>query len=125
MIFDTDVLIWIFRGNAKAARALDRTDQRAVSVVTYMELLQGARDKREVKAIKSFLVDMGFSVLPLSENIGHRASIYMEEYNLSTSISMADALIAAAAIEANQQLFTTNDKHYKAIKELDIKRFRP
>jgi len=125
MIFDTDVLIWIFRGNTKAARALDHTDERAVSVVTYMELLQGARDKREVKAIKSFLVDMGFSVLPLSENIGHRASIYMEEYNLSTSISMADALIAAAAIEANQQLLTANDKHYKAIKELDVKRFRP
>ena len=125
MIFDTDVLIRIFRGNAKAARALDRADRRAVSVVTYMELLQGARDKREVKTIKSFLVDMEFSVLPLSENIGHRASIYMEEYHLSTSISMADALIAAAAIEANQQLLTANDKHYKAIKELDIKRFRP
>ncbi len=125
MIFDTDVLIWVLRGNAKAARALDRTAQRAISIVTYMELLQGARDKREVKAIKSFLVDMGFSVLALTENIGHRASIYMEEYNLSTSISMGDALIAAAAIEANLQLFTANDKHYKAIKELDIKRFRP
>ena len=125
MIFDTDVLIWVLRGNAKAAGALDRTAQRAISIVTYMELLQGARDKREVKAIKSFLVDMGFSVLPLTENIGHRASIYMEEYNLSTSISMGDALIAAAAIEASQQLFTANDKHYKAIKELDIKRFRP
>ena len=125
MIFDTDVLIWVLRGNTKAARALDRTDRRAVSVVTYMELLQGARDKREVKAIRSFIVDMGFSILPLSENIGHRASIYMEEYNLSTSISMADALIAAAAIEANEQLLTANDKHYKAIKELDIKRFRP
>ena len=125
MIFDTDVLIWVLRGNAKAARALDNADQRSISVVTYMELLQGARDKREVKAIKSFLVDMGFSVLPLSENIGHRASIYMEEYNLSTSISMGDALIAAVAIEANQQLITANDKHYKAVKELDIKRFRP
>ena len=125
MIFDTDVLIWIFRGNAKAARALDRADRRTVSVVTYMELLQGARDKREVKAIKSFLVDMGFSVLPLCENVGHRASIYMEEYSLSTSISMADALIASAAIEANEQLFTANDRHYKAIKELDVKRFRP
>jgi predicted nucleic acid-binding protein len=125
MIFDTDVLIWVLRGNVKAARALDGTDARAISVVTYMELLQGARDKREVKSIKSFLVDMGFSILPLSENIGHRASIYMEEYNLSTSISMGDALIAAAAIEADQQLLTGNDKHYKAIKELDVKRFRP
>jgi len=125
MIFDTDVLIRVFRGNAKAAKAVDGANRRAVSVVTYMELLQGARDKLDVKAIKSFLVDVGFSMLPLSENIGHRASIYMEEYNLSTSISMADALIAATAIEANEQLLTANDKHYKAIKELDIKRFRP
>jgi hypothetical protein len=125
MIFDTDVLIWVLRGNAKAARALDNADERAISIATYMELLQGARDKRDIKSIKSFLVDMGFGVLPLSENIGHRASIYMEEYSLSTSISMGDALIAATAIEANEQLLTANDKHYKAIKELDIKRFRP
>ena len=68
---------------------------------------------------------MGFSILPLSENIGYRASIYMEEYNLSTSISMGDALVAAAAIEANEHLLTGNYKHYTVIKELDVKRFRP
>jgi len=125
MLFDTDVLIWVLRGNAKAARAVDGADTRAICVVTYMELLQGARDKTEVRAIKSFLADMQFALLPLTENIGHRASIYMEEYGLSVSMSMADALIAAAAIEANEPLITGNDKHYKAIRELDLKRFRP
>lgn len=125
MIVDTDVLIWVLRGHAKAADAVDAAEARAIAVVTYMELLQGARDKREVKAIKSFLADMQFRTLPLTENIGHRASIYMEEYGLSISMSMADALIAATAIEANEQLLTGNEKHYKAIKELDLKRFRP
>jgi predicted nucleic acid-binding protein len=125
MLFDTDVLIWVLRGNAKAARAVDAAENRGLSVVTYMELLQGARDKREVKAIKSFLADMQFRMLPLSENVGHRASIYLEEYGLSASMSMADALIAAAAIEANEPLLTGNDKHYKPIKELEVKRFRP
>jgi predicted nucleic acid-binding protein len=124
MLFDTDVLIWVLRGNAKAAKAVDDADARALSVVAYMELLQGARDKAEVRAIKSFLTDMQFALLPLTENIGHRASIYMEEYGLSISMSMADALIAATAIEANELLITGNDKHYKAIKELELKRFR-
>lgn len=125
MLIDTDVLIWVLRGSAKAAKAVDDADARAISVVTYMELLQGARDKAEVRAIKSFLADMKFALLPLTENIGHRASIYMEEYGLSVAMSMADALIAATAVEANQPLITGNDKHYKAVKELDIKRFRP
>lgn len=125
MLFDTDVLIWVLCGNANAARAIDAAERRDISVVTYMELLQGARDKREVKAIKSFLVDMQFRLLPLTENVGHRASIYLEEYGLSASMSMADALIAAAAVEANETLLTGNDKHYKPIKELEVKRFRP
>ena len=104
---------------------VDREDLRAVSIVTYTELLQGARDKAEVRAIKSFLADLDFRTLPLTENIGHRASIYLEEYGLRVSMSMADALIAAAAVEANAVLLTANDKHYRPIRELEIKRFRP
>ena len=49
----------------------------------------------------------------------------MEEFGLSGSLSMADAMIAATAIEANQSLVTGNDKHYKLIKELELVRFRP
>jgi len=127
MLFDTDILIWVLRGNAKAAKAIDdaNTETKSLSIVNYMELLQGARNKHEVQAIRSFLSDMRFQIQPLTENIGHRASIYMEEYNLSTSLSLADALIAATAVEANSILLTANDKHYRSIKELKIKRFRP
>jgi predicted nucleic acid-binding protein len=125
MLFDTDVLIWVLRGNARAAKAVDNESARGISIVTYMELLQGARDKTEMRAIKSFLTDLQFATLPLTENVGHRASIYMEEYSLSIAMSMADALIAATAIEANEVLMTGNEKHYKAVKELEIKRFRP
>ena len=125
MLFDTDVLIWVLRGNAKAARAVDRAAARAVSVVTYMELLQGARDKAEVRAVKAFLADLAFAMLPVTDNIGHRASIYMEEYGLSVGMGLADALIAATAVEAHLPLLTGNRKHYKPIKELDLKPFRP
>jgi predicted nucleic acid-binding protein len=125
MIFDTDVLIWFLRGNAPAARTVDDAASRAVSIVTVMELLQGAKDKREVKVIKKYLSDLQFRMLPLSENIGHRASIYMEEYALSIAMGMPDALIAATAVEYQEELITGNRKHYKAIKDLELKLFRP
>ncbi len=125
MIFDTDVLIWVLRGNVRAAAVVDQTKARSISVVTYMELLQGARDKNQVRAIQSFLSDLRFALLPLTENIGHRASIYMEEYGLAIAMSMPDALIAATVIENHDRLITGNDKHYKSIKDLMMQRFRP
>lgn len=42
MIFDTDVLIWCFRGDPKASRKIGPTPHEQISVVTLMELMQGA-----------------------------------------------------------------------------------
>jgi len=125
MLFDTDVLIWYLRGNEKAAAVMEKAQDRQVSIVSYMELLQGAKDKKEAKMIRSFLKDFAFEVLPLTENIGHRASVYMEEYCLKVHMCLADALLASTAIENHLTLCSANDKHYKVIGELDIKVFRP
>jgi len=125
MLFDTDVLIWCFRGVAKAAKAIEAAKSPTISVITYMELVQGVRNKKELKAITSFLADMGISVLPLTENIGHRASIYLEEHTLKACMAMADALIAATAVERSLTLCTGNAKHFKAISDLSLAVFRP
>jgi predicted nucleic acid-binding protein len=125
MLFDTDVLIWVFRGNPRAAKLLETAEERSLSVISYMELLQGVRDGREAKAIRAFLADFGFSTVPLSENISHRASIYMEQFGLKTALGVADALLAATAVENRLTLCTANRKHYKPIAELPIKLFRP
>ena len=125
MIFDTDILIWYLRGNDKAVQVLQKNNNRNISIVTYMELLQGAKNKSEIKSIRTFIQDFNFSVLPLTENTGHRASVYMEEYCLKIAMNLADALLAATAVEYNLPLCTANNKHYKLIKELEIKTFRP
>ena len=78
MIFDTDIFIWAQRGNEKAVDLMEKSEERFLSVQTYMELLQGAKNKVQHKYVKDFLSSFGFSVLPLTENIGHRASIYLE-----------------------------------------------
>ena len=125
MIFDTDVLIWVQRGNVKAANLIDQTVERKISIQTYMELLQGARAKSEHKVILNLLRDYDFSVLPFTENIGHRAAVYIEEYSLKSNLRAGDAIIAATAMENNLMLVSANEKHYKSIADLQLKVFKP
>jgi len=49
VLFDTDIFIWVQRGNLKAAQLMNREKERALSVWTYMKLLQGVKDKRQQK----------------------------------------------------------------------------
>jgi predicted nucleic acid-binding protein len=125
VIFDTDVLIWAQRGSQKAARAINELKDRYVSVWTYMELLQAAQSRKQHEHITSFLGDLGFRTLPLTEEIGHRAAVYLAEYTLSHGIRAGDAIIAATATENGLPLCSGNVKHYRAIQELRLKVFRP
>ena len=125
MIFDTDIFIWAQRGNEKAAVLMQKTQEKYLSIQSYMELLQCAENKTQHKLVKDFLSSFGFIVLPLTENIGHRASIYVEEYTLSSSIRSGDAIVAATAVENNMILSSSNAKHFKVIKDLKLKIFKP
>ena len=125
MIFDTDIFIWAQRGNQKVVKIMEKSEERHLSVQTYMELLQCDNNKKQHKYIKDFLISFDFLVLPLTENIGHRASIYIEEYTLSSGLRSGDAIIAATAVENNLPLVSSNVKHFKKIKELQFKSFKP
>ncbi|MFZ2658020.1 MAG: type II toxin-antitoxin system VapC family toxin [Victivallales bacterium] len=125
MLFDTDVIIWALRGNLKASSEINRCSDLYLSAVSYMELLKGARDKRELQAIKKFLLDLGFQILPVTENISHRAMIYVEEYVLKSGMDIADGLVAATASEHSMTVCTANNKHYSSIPDIQISIFRP
>ena len=125
MLYDTDILIWIQRGNSKAAKIVEQDIDRYLSIQGYMELLQGAKNKAQHKYVKDFIYACEFSVLPLTENIGHRALIYVEEYSLSSNMRAGDAIIAATAVENNMVLVTSNVKHFKSVNDLQLKIFKP
>ena len=86
---------------------------------------QDAQNRQQHEYTKSFLRDLGFRILPLSENIGHRAAVYIEEYSLSHGLRAGDALIAATAAESNLTLCTSNTKHFKPIRDLNLRTLRP
>ena len=125
MLFDTDVLILAFRGSARAAKEIDSAEERYISAVNYMELMQGARSKREQTMIKQFLSALGFIVLPITEAVSHRATIFVEEHALKSGIQLADALVFATACEHSLTLCSANQKHFRTIRSLNAKVFRP
>ncbi len=125
MIFDTDVLIWYMRGNKKAFTLIENHENFSVSVVTYIELVQGMRNKNELTELRKAFREWKTEILYINEEISAKAMFYVERHYLAHAMQLADALIAATAVSAGLPLITGNDKHYKAIKELEIKRFKP
>jgi len=125
ILIDSDVLIWYARGNERAIAAVNAIAERHISAVSYMELLQGCRTKAELKVVqKAFKSDV-HDVLPLTQNISTLACQLVEQYALSHSVHLADALIAATALSHGLVLLTGNDKHFSAIKGLRLDVFRP
>ncbi len=125
MLIDTDVLIWLFRGKESARRAINKCDTVELSAITYMELVQGMRNNDEFRLLRRTIHEQKWHVLPLSENISHRATVYIENYALSHGLQLADALIAASSVESGIALMTANSKHYKVIPDIEIARSRP
>ncbi len=125
MLVDTDVLIWHLRGYAQATRRLDQIDLLTLSAVSYLEVLQGMRNKAELAAVKKMLERRRAAMLPLSEAITQRAIALMESLTLSHGLQMGDALIAATALEHGLPVLTANVRHFSAVEGLDVEAFLP
>lgn len=124
MLFDTDVMIRAFRGNVKALSAIDEAQSRCISSITYMELLQGVRNKHEMREMKKFLSQLGFVTMSTNENISTRAMTIMEETALKSDLGVCDALIFATSCETGETLLSGNEKHFKEVPLMDAVKFR-
>lgn len=125
LIIDTDVIIWNLRGNLNAKKIINKNIPFSISVVTYMELVQGMRNKQELSIFIKQLTAWGVNIIQINDDISTRAMIYVEEYALSHSMELADSLIAATCVNNSEILLTANDKHYKYIPNIQIEKFKP
>jgi predicted nucleic acid-binding protein len=125
MMFDTDVMIWFLRRRPAAVLLIDREPLRRISIVCLMELLRGARSKREAAEIRRFLRENGFDLVPVDDSISYSALAYIEEHAQSDGLQIADALIAATAMQAGDVLATANVRHFRRLRGLELKHFRP
>jgi predicted nucleic acid-binding protein len=124
-LIDSDVLIWFTRGHVGASERLARINPWQISVVTYLEVAQGCRNKEELQRIKLGLAHQRTKILPLSATVGERATQLIDEHALKDGLQLADALIAATALEHGLVLLTGNEKHFSTLPSLRIERFVP
>lgn len=83
-----------------------------------MELIVGCQDKSELRDAEKFLCR--FRLLNLNESISSKADELLLQYRLSHGLLIADALIAATAINWNYPLISKNQRDYRFIKELKL-----
>jgi predicted nucleic acid-binding protein len=125
VLIDTDVLIWYLRGNKKAQKTITGNIPFKISVLNYLELIQGLKSKTELKILQKYFRKWAVEIIQINENISTRAMFLMEDYFLGYSLELSDAIIAATALEKKETLVTANDKHYKYIPNIQIEKFRP
>ena len=116
----------MLRGHPKAvrfARTIDPAD-RNVSVVSYLEVLRGCRDRREANDIREFMEEWFTEVVPLKPEIGDSAVSLMAQFALSRRPGVDDLLIAATALFRREPMATGNVKHFRFIPGLVVQRFQ-
>ena len=125
ILIDSDVLIWFTRGHERARERLAMVDPWRISVVTYLELAQGCRNRAELERLKRGLVARNTIILPLTPAISDRCVRLIDEFALSHGMQLADALIAATALVSGLAVLTANAKHFAPIAGLKVETFEP
>jgi len=113
------------RGDERARDAVETSKELCISVVTYMELVQGMRNKRELAALRAAMRQRQAAMLYLDHDIPTRAAAHVGEHFLSQSLQLADALIGATAATHRLPLLTGDTRYYGVISDLQVQRFHP
>ena len=118
-LIDSDILIDISRGIKAAREYVDAlTEEWAVSQVSALELIVGARNQQELAAIDAFL--SAYVIVPIRESTGKRAYELLKLYAKSHGLHVFDSLVAATAMEEGLTLVTKNQRHFGMIKGLRL-----
>ncbi|MFA7504000.1 MAG: type II toxin-antitoxin system VapC family toxin [Burkholderiaceae bacterium] len=104
-LFDTNILIDHLNAIPEARNEIGRFENRAVSIITWMEVMVGASADL-VEPTRLFLE--GFEVIALDDEIANRAVALRRAYR----IKLPDAVIWATAQTTGRLLVTRNTRDF-------------
>jgi predicted nucleic acid-binding protein len=114
VLVDSDILIEVSRGRDAeiVSRWIELSNSDAAvlySPVSVAELWAGARPGEHDTLSQLF---RALRCTPIGQDAGNLAGSWLRQYRRSHGVEIADALIAAGAVENNAELWTRNRKHY-------------
>ncbi len=103
-VFDTNILIDYLNGIAAAKQELDRYGPRQISMISYIEVMVGARGLEDETKLRGFLAS--FEILELSAEIAEESIAIRRKHRLK----VPDAIVYATARTQGCVLVTRNTK---------------
>lgn len=105
-LIDSDVLLDFLDAFPAAAEELGRYNVRCVSIISWMELVAGAKSPEDEQTRREFLTH--FRLLPLKPEIAEEAMKLRRNFRLK----LPDAIIWATAITEDCLLVSRNKKDF-------------
>ena len=124
-LIDTDIIIYSLKGNTVVQNRFSQNENipKALSVVTYGELLYGAKKSNNVEKNLAvvYRIQELFPIIGIDRAVMETFStVKVSMQKKGNPIDDMDLLIASTAMTMNYTLVTNNEKHFSKIKGLMI-----
>lgn len=116
-LIDTNIIIDALHHNSNAISFVESFEIVNISVITYVELLYGCMNKRELADMQKLLST--YNIEQINENISLMASKIVGENYLKHGLLMDDALIGSTCLHRGY-IFATRDKHFAVVEALKV-----
>jgi len=115
---DSCVVIDFSKNIPTVTERLSHITSPCMNFIVEMELLQCARNKRDLIAIQQKLER--FSLLNIAPEVEQLATKLISTFNLSHGLTIGDAIIAATCLTYDIPLWTYNQKDFKYIPGIQL-----
>ena len=111
---DSDVIIWILRGNGEIKEKFKKIVVETkgfvfITPIQITEIYAGLREKEKIET-EGFLNSL--NCISIDKKAGEMAGLFISQYGKSHNITIADALIGAITKINSLKLWTMNKKYY-------------
>jgi len=115
VIFDTNILIELYRGNSAVKKEIELMDADVfyISSITAAGFMVGAKNKLDFGKIEQQLAK--YILIPINTDITDIFVDLFRTFTLRRRPGIPDTLIAATALYYHLPLYTLNKKHFEFI----------